>query len=90
MTEEELQILSNEELQIISSRKNSKGVATSDALKAQKVLWQRAGEPLTGPVIPGSFNNNMFPDDDYGFGNKVTDLYDDFIDEQNDSEPRHL
>lgn len=90
MTEKELKELSDEELQIISSRKNNKGNATSEALKAQKVMWQRAGEPFDGSSIIGLFSNNMFEDDDFDFGNNATDLYDDFIDEQNDLEPRHL
>lgn len=39
--------LTIEELKIIALEKNKKGIATKQALEAQKIIWERAGKPYS-------------------------------------------
>lgn len=48
MTREEMLSLSREELYELSMKKNKRGVATSEALKAQKLIWEMGGCGFTG------------------------------------------
>ena len=57
--------LSTEELRKISLEKNKKGIATSRALKAQKIIWERAGEPYTAPYFGA--NNKKHTSNSYSY-----------------------
>lgn len=37
--------LTIEELKVIALEKNKKGVATNQALKAQRIIWEMSGKP---------------------------------------------
>ena len=64
MTETEMKKLSDSELKELSLQKNKKGNATSDASKAQMILWRRAGNPFCGG---GGNVNYLFEDDENNF-----------------------
>ena len=65
---QDLNNLSKEELQKISLEKNKKGVATSLALKAQRILFN-----MGGSFVKNSQRTKSASDDyDYGEPNKFT------------------
>ena len=57
--------LSTEELKKISLEKNKKGNATSKALKAQKIIWERAGQPFVADYY--RTNNQKHTSNDYDY-----------------------
>ena len=77
--------MSDEELRKLSLKKEANGIATSDALKAQRELWDRAGRPFDGFHHNNILDNNsMFADDDMEDNFEVTSMFDDCVDHQND------
>lgn len=57
--------LPTEELRKISLEKNQKGIATSRALQAQKIIWERAGKPFVAPYIGA--NNKKHTSNSYSY-----------------------
>ena len=47
MKEKDMRFLDDETLREISLLKNNKGVATKTAYIAQKILWERFGQPFS-------------------------------------------
>lgn len=48
MTFKELEALTDDELREVALKKTKKGVATREALMAQRILWVRADMPFKG------------------------------------------
>lgn len=48
MNREQMLALSPEELHELSMKKTKRGVATQEALRAQKIIWERGGRGFTG------------------------------------------
>lgn len=66
MNIEEMMALPDEELHEISMQKKLNGCATKEALKAQKILWER--------------NDRNYSRDEYSYlgnGNRMSKIYDD-------------
>ena len=57
--------LTLEELREISLEKNKKGIATKKALRAQRIIWERAGEPYTAPYFTS--NNKKHTSSNYSY-----------------------
>ena len=48
MRKAEMLVLTEKELYDLSMQKNRRGSATTEALKAQKIIWERAGNGFGG------------------------------------------
>lgn len=60
MTKKELKLLSDEELKEIAKRKGKKGNATTDAKKAQEILYERNGEPFSSRLCQDLYGSKCF------------------------------
>lgn len=66
MNIQELREMPEEELRKLSLQKNKKGNATSDALQAQQILWERSGCCLNNHLCRWKYGSKKFADDPDG------------------------
>ena len=52
--------LTTEELKVIAKEKNKYGSATENALRAQSIIWERAGRPFNKPNY--NYERNYYDD----------------------------
>lgn len=60
----ELTKLTTEELKVIATEKNEYGSATTKALKAQSIIWERADRPYNSTYF---INHKKYTSNDYSY-----------------------